>query len=49
MKCAVEMDSGVMTYIQSFIKTGIGVQAILRFYLINFRDCNVGITAERHL
>jgi hypothetical protein len=29
---------------QSFIKNGRGVEGILRFYLRNFKDCNVGIT-----
>jgi hypothetical protein len=27
--------------------SGIGVQAILKFYLRNLRGCNVGITGEK--
>jgi hypothetical protein len=30
MKCAVEMGSGAMIYIPSFIKTGSGVQKLIR-------------------
>jgi hypothetical protein len=30
MKCAVEMDSGVMIYIPSFIKIGSGIQNLIR-------------------
>jgi hypothetical protein len=37
------------TYIPSFMKIGIGIQAILTFYLRNLRDCNVGITDGRDL
>jgi hypothetical protein len=33
-----------MINIPSFMKIGIGVQAILRFCLENLRGCNVGIT-----
>jgi hypothetical protein len=44
MKCAVEMDSGGMIYVPSFMKTGTGVQAICRFCLRNLRGSNVGIT-----
>jgi hypothetical protein len=44
MKCAIEMDSGGMIYMPSFIKIGKGVEATLRVHLGNFRDCNVGIT-----
>jgi hypothetical protein len=32
-----------------FMKIGTGAQAILRFYLRNLRDCNVGITGGRDL
>jgi hypothetical protein len=32
MKYAVEMDSGVMIYIPSFIKTGSGIQKLIRGY-----------------
>jgi hypothetical protein len=33
-----------MIYTPSFMKIGKGVQAIIRFYIINLRGCNVGIT-----
>jgi hypothetical protein len=29
MKCAVEMGSGVMMYIPSFIKTGLGIETLI--------------------
>jgi hypothetical protein len=38
-----------ITYIQSFMKSGTGVKAILRFCLRNLRGCNVGITDEKDL
>jgi hypothetical protein len=44
MKYAVGMASCGMTYVRDFMKTGIGVQAILRFCLGNLKGCNVGIT-----
>jgi hypothetical protein len=47
MKCTVEMSSGGMTYIPSFMKIGTGVQAILRIFLRNFTGCNIGITDGR--
>jgi hypothetical protein len=43
----VEMASCGMIYLLSFIKDGTGVQAILRYYLINLRGCNVDITDGR--
>jgi hypothetical protein len=45
MKYAVEMASCGMiyTYTASFMKTGIGVQAILAFGLRNLKGCNTGI------
>jgi hypothetical protein len=48
---ATEMASGGMIYtcIPSFIKTGKGVQTILRFCLRNLNDCNVGITDGKDL
>jgi hypothetical protein len=46
MKCAVEMGSGGMIYLPSFMKIGKGVQAILRFCLSNLKGCNVGIIDE---
>jgi hypothetical protein len=44
MMYAVEMISGGMIWIPSFIMIGTGVQAILRFDIRNFRGCNVGVT-----
>jgi hypothetical protein len=49
MKYAVEMASKGMIYIPRFMKTGTGVQAILRFFFTNLRGCSVGITDERDL
>jgi hypothetical protein len=49
VRYATKMDSCGMIYIQSFMKTGTGVQAILRFRLRNFRDSNVGIIDGRDL
>jgi hypothetical protein len=43
------MASCGMIYIPSFMKIDTGIQAILRFYIGNFRGCNVGITDERDL
>jgi hypothetical protein len=37
MKCAIEIGSGGMIYITSFMKTGTGTQAILRLGLGNLR------------
>jgi hypothetical protein len=48
MMYTIEMASGGMIYIPSFMKIGIGVQAILRFRLRNLRGCNV-ITDGRNL
>jgi hypothetical protein len=36
-------------FLSSFMKIGLGVQAILRFFLRNLRGCNVGITNGRDL
>jgi hypothetical protein len=44
MKCAVEMASSVLIYLPSFMKSGRGVQAILKCCLRNFLGCSVGIT-----
>jgi hypothetical protein len=44
MKCAVELCSGGIIYIQSFMNTSTGVQAILSFRHSNLKGCNVGIT-----
>jgi uncharacterized protein YraI len=46
---AVEMGSGGMIYIPSFMKIVTGVQAILRFCLRNLRGCNVGFTDGKDL
>jgi hypothetical protein len=43
------MGSGDMIFIPSFMKTGAGFQAILRFCLRNLRGCNVDITDGRAL
>jgi hypothetical protein len=48
-KCAVEMGSVGMIYLPSFMKVGAGVQVILRFFLGDFKGCNVGITDGRDL
>jgi hypothetical protein len=49
MKYAIKMASYGKIYIPSFMKTGIGIQAILQFYLRNSRGCYVGITDGRDL
>jgi hypothetical protein len=49
MKYAVEMASCGTIYLTSFMKTGTGVQAILRVCLRNLRGCNVGNTDGRDL
>jgi hypothetical protein len=49
MKCAFEMVSDGMTYIQSFMKICTSIQAILRFCFSNLKGCNVGITDARNL
>jgi hypothetical protein len=47
MKYAVDMVSCGVIYIPSFMKSGAGIQAILRFSLRNSRSCNVGSTDGR--
>jgi hypothetical protein len=49
MNYVIEMGSGGMIYIQSFMKTGIGIQAKLRFCLSSFKCCDLGITDGRDL
>jgi uncharacterized protein YraI len=49
MNYIVEMTSGDMIYIPSFMKISRGVQAILRFCLNTLRGCSVGITDGRDL
>jgi hypothetical protein len=46
---ATEIVSSGTKYLSSFMNIRTGVQAILRFRLGNFRDCNVGITDGRYL
>jgi hypothetical protein len=46
---AVEMASCGMVYLPNFMKIATGIQAILRFYLRNFRGSNVGITDGKDL
>jgi hypothetical protein len=46
---AAEMPSRGITFLPSFMKTGTGVQAILRFCLSNLNGCNVNITAGKEL
>jgi hypothetical protein len=48
-KGAIEMVSRGIIYIPSFVKIGIGAQAILSLGLRNLRGCNVGITDGRDL
>jgi hypothetical protein len=43
------MDLGGMIYIPSFMKTGSGIQTILRFCLSNSKFCNVDISDGRYL
>jgi hypothetical protein len=47
MKYTVGMVTYGMIYVPSFMKIGTGIQAISRFFLRNFRGCNVGITEGR--
>jgi uncharacterized protein YraI len=47
MKYAVEMGSGGMMYIPSFMMIGTGVRAIVKLCLRNMRGCNSGITDGR--
>jgi hypothetical protein len=49
MGYAVEIASYGMIYIPSFMKIGMGVQAILRLCLRNLKGCNFGITDDRDL
>jgi hypothetical protein len=48
-RCAVEMGSGALIHIISFMKIGTGVQTILKFCPSNFKGCNAGITDRRDL
>jgi hypothetical protein len=45
----IEQALSSMIYLPSFMKTGKGIQAILRFDLSNLNGCNVGINDGRYL
>lgn len=45
----IEMTSGGMIYVPSYMKIGRDVQAISGFCLRNFMSCNIGITDLRNL
>jgi hypothetical protein len=49
MKFAVEMGSGGMIYIPSFMKIGTDVEATLRFRLSSLEGCNIGVTDWKNL
>jgi hypothetical protein len=49
MKSAVEMTSGGLICIPSFMTIGSSIQAIWRILPKNLRGCSVGITEERDL
>jgi hypothetical protein len=49
MKCTVEMGSGDMIYIQSFLKIARGIQAIVIFCHMNLKCYNIGIADKRNL
>jgi hypothetical protein len=48
MKCTVEIGSGAMMYMPSFMKIGIGFQQISRFCLSNLKGCNFVVTDGRN-
>jgi hypothetical protein len=47
--CAIEMASGGMIYVPSFMEIYTGIQAILRLCLRNLRGCDVCIIDGRDL
>jgi hypothetical protein len=49
MKCTVEMVSGGMIYVSSFMEIGTHVEEILMFCLTDVKSCNVGTTDRREL
>jgi hypothetical protein len=49
VKYTVQMALFGMVYIQSFMKTGAGVQTTFRFCHRNLIGCNAGITDGRNL
>jgi hypothetical protein len=46
---AIEMATCNMMHLQSFMKIGTSIRAILRFCLRNLKGCNGGITNGRDL
>jgi hypothetical protein len=44
IKSTVEMGSGGVIYVPSFITIDIGVEGVLRFVLRKLNGCNVGTT-----
>jgi hypothetical protein len=44
MMDAIEIASGGMIHLPSFVKIDTGIQEILRFYFSNLNGCSVGIT-----
>jgi hypothetical protein len=49
MMYEINMTSGGMIYIPSFMKNHARFEAILRFSFSNLKSCNVGITDGRYL
>jgi hypothetical protein len=49
VRYTAEMASDGMIYLPSFMKSGAGVQAILRFCLSNLNVCNVCISDGKEL
>jgi hypothetical protein len=45
----IDMASGGMIFLSSFMKIGIGFRSILRFCHRNVKGCNVGITDGKEL
>jgi hypothetical protein len=46
MKYAVEMISGCMIYVRSFMTIGSGIQVILGLLPSNLRDCSVNTSID---
>jgi hypothetical protein len=49
MKCTVDMGSGGMIYVLSFMKIVTGVEGILRFCLSSLKGCNICVNKGRDL
>jgi hypothetical protein len=47
VKCTIEMGSGGMIYLPSFMKIGTGIEVMS--CLSQFKSCNFGITDRRDL